>query len=628
MKKLTSAAILAVILAVVGGIALRMGGSGGEPVALQLAGRAGETVEVVHWSNGHLMRPGLMQDMAIKFNEAGHRTQSGKRIEVNVFNHGSAEQAEDLASRVTQGIPIRRDVPDPTVVTPSSADWLVRVNHAAGRTVVDTGGSRSIASALIGIVTYRDMAEALGWPDKEIGYADIIALRNDSQGWASHPGAKTEWGQRPLVAFTDPTTSSTGRSVLFSLYAIAAGKAPEQLALADVTDPQVVSYVKQFQNLIDHYMIGTIPLNTKVYQGPRYGHFFLMPEDNLIHLYEGTERAFIDGVNVQAPPIAQPMVMIYPKEGSMVRNNIAGIVQAPWVTGEQVEAAERWIGFLLQDEQQRAFMGAGFRPGTKLSLTDAASKIAGKYGLDAAPRTQIQTPERIDPAVAAAIEKSWQDVKRPGIVTFVVDVSGSMSGNKLEQAKQGMTRALDGMAQNNQVGFLTFSETITTQIPVAPLATNRFAITSAVGHAKAQGSTALYDAIKAGIEMSDSASGDADAIRAVVVLTDGQANQGRMKLDDLILMTSRSEVAVPRFGGFQGESVGLEEGGRQIDKQDIIGTGLAVTVNHPIQVFFIGIGQDADMEIGRMLAQATSAEFQGATEKDLAQVLGEFSKYF
>ena len=49
---------------------------------------------------------------------------------------------------------------------------------------------------------------------------------------------------------------------------------------------------------------------------------------------------------------------------------------------------------------------------------------------------------------------------------------------------------------------------------------------------------------------------------------------------------------------------------------------------HPIQIFFIGIGDDADLDVGRMLAQATGAEFQGVTEKDLASVLEEFSKYF
>ncbi len=628
MKKLTVAVIAVLLVAVAGVIALRLGGRGGEPNALKVIGKSGDTVEVVHWSNGHLMRPGLMKDMADQFNKSNYRTQSGKLIQVKVYNHGSAEQADDLLSRVTRGVPVERSFPDPTIVTPSSADWLVRVNYGAGRIVVDTNGSKSIASALIGIVTYRDMAETLGWPDKPIGYADIIALRNDPQGWAAFPGAKAEWGQKPLVAFTDPITSTTGRSVLFSLYANAAHKSPEQLTLADVSDPQVIASVKQFQTLIDHYMIGTIPLNTKVYQGPRYGHFFIMPEDNLIHLYEGTEQALVDGVQVQAPPISEDMVMIYPKEGTMIRNNIAGIVNASWVTDEQVEAANRWIEYMREDAQQRAFMKFGFRPVTDLPVTDFASKILGNYGLEAAPKPAVQVPERIDPAVAAQIEKSWQDVKRSGIVTFVVDTSGSMSGTKLDQAKQGMTQALDGMAQNNQVGFLTFSENINTQVPVAPLAANRFAITTAVQKAKAQGSTGLYDAIKLGINMTDTAPGDANAIRAVVVLTDGQANRGDTRLDSLITMMTSREIDIKQFRGFESDNAGEEQGGRMVPKKEIIGTGMAFKTQHDIQVFFIGIGQDADMQIGRMFAQATGAEFQGATERDLAAVLASFSKYF
>ena len=52
-----------------------------------------------------------------------------------------------------------------------------------------------------------------------------------------------------------------------------------------------------------------------------------------------------------------------------------------------------------------------------------------------------------------------------------------------------------------------------------------------------------------------------------------------------------------------------------------------VETKHPVQIFFIGIG-DADLQIGRILSMATGAEFQGATEKDLAKVLELFSKYF
>ena len=65
------------------------------------------------------------------------------------------------------------------------------------------------------------MAECLGWPNREMGYADIIALRDDPNGWGRYACAKLQWGQKPQIAFTDPRTSSTGRSVLFSLFAIA-----------------------------------------------------------------------------------------------------------------------------------------------------------------------------------------------------------------------------------------------------------------------------------------------------------------------------------------------------------------------------------------------------------------------
>jgi Ca-activated chloride channel homolog len=615
MKKLTIAMILVVVIVLVGSSIMHIRSCEILPVT------------VVHWSNSHLMRSGLMNEMADQFNQEQHWTRHGQRIEIQVFNYGSAEQSDDLAFRIKRGVPLVRDVPNPTIVTPSSADWLIRANQAVRHTLVDTAASRSIVSAYIGIVTYRDMAECLGWPDKQIGYADIIALRNDPRGWASYPTARAEWGQRPLVAFTDPITSTTGRSVLFSLYAIAANKSPRELDLADVSNPQVIGYVKRFQSLIDHYMIGTVPLNTKVYQGPRYGHFFLMPEDNLIHLYEGTEYAFIDGKEVQAPPIQKPMVMIYPREGSMVRNNIAGMVQAPWVTPDQREGAERWVDFLLQDRQQKAFMQAGFRPGSQLSLADPASRINGKYGLDPEPQTPLLSPELIDPAVADSIEKAWPEVKRPGIVTFVVDISGSMSGKKINQARQGMIRALDSMASNNQVGFLTFSDTVSNQVPVAPLTLNRYIIADIVQRMTVQSSTALYDAIKSGIQMTDSAEGDSDAIRAVVVLTDGQANQGVTRMDSIVRMMSVSEVNIREFRGYENDSTAFDTSGRPVAKKDILGSGLAMSTRHPVQVFFIGIG-DADMEVGRILSQATGAEFQGVADQDLAQLLEQFSKYF
>ena len=603
------------------------------------------TVTVVHWTTGHLTRDGLLKDMAKKFNEAGNRIGSGKKTVVEVYDAPSELQGKYLSELLRFGT--RRDlneetngyvvknIPDPTIVTPSSAHWLVTVNYEVKRDrpelpspVVDLQSADSIVRPVIGIVTYEEMAKCMGWPEREIGYADIIALRNDPQGWARYDCAKAEWGKTPLLAFTDPTTSSTGRSLHLALYSFAANKSPEDLTIDDVNDREVVAYVKEFQGLIDHYLIGTTVLNTKIYQGPRYGHFFVMPEDNLIHLYEGTEKSYLNGIKTKAPPIKQRMVMIYPKEGSMPRKNCACIVQADWVSEEQVEASQQWIDFIRKDEQQRAFMAAGFRPGTDLDLNYPGSKISSKFGLNPAEPKVLLNPSLTRPDVAAAIDENWELVKRPAIVTFVVDTSGSMLGGKLRQAKDGLVRALGSMARNNQVGLITFDDTVNASIPVAPLVTNRFAIADAIHEMRARGETALYNAIRSGIQMTDAAEGDAGAIRAVVVLTDGQANKGSTELDDIIEIMSRGEVPIRQFGGMVDELWALDAGGTKVAKQDIIGTGQAMETDYPIQIFYIGIGEDADMEVGRLLAGATGAEFQGVTEQDLASLLEEFSKYF
>ena len=164
-------------------------------------------------------------------------------------------------------------------------------------------------------------------------------------------------------------------------------------------------------------------------------------------------------------------------------------------------------------------------------------------------------------------------------------------------------------------------------VSVKPLAQNRYTIANAAKAMRAQAETALFDGIKKGIELTDEAEGENNAIRAVVVLSDGQANAGATKLDDLVTMMSRNELTVKQFGGMAND-VASDANGQAVPRQDIIGRSVAVQTKHPVQVFFIGIGKDADMDVGRILAQATGAEFQGVTEKDLAAVLEQFSKYF
>jgi len=620
MKPLTSVAITIVILTLIGAVAFRSTSEGND----------NGTVTVVHWTTGHLLRTGsglrLLEQMAKEFNVADHRTSDGRDIRIEVHYQSGALQEPELISRITRGVALDEELPSPTLVTPSASHWLVNVNREVGHEVVDLSDteSRSIARTYVGIVTSREMATCLGWPARQIGYADIIALRDDPRGWSAYPCASATWGQKPLLAFTDPTQSDTGRAVLLTLYAIATDKDPEDLTLADVHSDRAVSYVEHFQSLVDHYMVNTSVVNTKVHQGPRFGHFFIMPEDNLIHLKDGTETAYIDGVEQDAPPLERSMVMIYPKEGSLLRENCACLVKAPWVTPEQVEGYEQWVKFLREDEQQRSFMAAGFRPGTSLSTT--GSKLADpKYGLTMATPDRVLHAERVDPAVAKAIDDEWQHVKRPAIVTVVADRSGSMEGQKIREAKDGLARLYTSLAQTNQVGFISFSDTITEVVPIAPLQEVRYTLTDAADAMRTSGGTALYSAVQRGIEMSDSAPGPEGAIRAVIVLTDGKANQG-IRLDNILKLSSRQEQPVTECSGFEKDTTCRTPSGN-IPLSDVLGASLYRQTNHDIQVFFVGFG-DADIQIGRILAEATGAEYHGATEKDLAEILEVLGKYF
>jgi Ca-activated chloride channel family protein len=591
---------------------------------------------ITHWSNSHPMRDDLLADMAAEFNHADHETASGRPIEIRVLRCDSAVQAADLVARVSGAGAAERgckngDAPaaDPTIVTPQSGDWLVDVNHEAGRDVIDLESTEHLAETWLGIVTYRAMAECLGWPQREIGYADIEELRADPQGWAAYPDcAQTDWGRVPLLAFTNPSTSTSGRNVLVSLYSIAAGKPPAELTVDDVQRDDVVQYVKKFQDLVDHYLPGTIELNTKIVQGEHSGHFFLMPEDNLVSLAKGNEQAIGSDGTPELADARTDLVMIYPKEGSVLNSNPAGIVHASWVTDEAAAAASQWIEFLRSENQQRRFMDAGFRPARGTGLAPDPERFSA-WGLDAsAPASKIE-PGDLQPAVLDEIIGSWALVKNPAIVTLVVDTSGSMRGEPLARVKDGLSRLLEAMrnganeGSDTQVGLVTFADDIGTEIAPKPLRDARFEIADAIDEMKAGGSTALYDAIARAVELTSAADGSPEAKRAVVVLSDGEATDGRC-LDAVVEMMTRDEVPVSQFCGQEGDEA-RDADGRTMAAEDISGDRLLSADD--VSIFFVGFG-DADVQIGRILAEATGADYRGSTDQDLATVIEALSGYF
>lgn len=578
----------------------------------------GEPIRVVMWTSGEKMN--YLQEIALQFNQEKHTASElfseGSRqpieVEVSVVNSGT--MSEYLVNKLRDGIEFPSGITPPHLISPSVDHWLSRVNFLTQQPIFDLEQTKSLALTPVVIATYEEMARALGWPQKALGWDDIIALAQDPQGWMRVPEAKVQWGRKPLLAWTDPFVSSTARSALFAAYVAAARKPADQLTVEDINRPEVQEYLKKLQSAVDHYFPETLKLQTKIFQGPKFVHFAPLEEYMLPWMQRGLVASETIVGHVEKKPLDKRMVALYPREGTVWHNNPGAILyHVPWTSQAHQQAAQVFIEYLLKPEQQAKAMEWGFRPANP--QVAYGRYLTREFGID--PEEPRKVLGRLDPAVAEEIMRRWQDVKKLGVVVLVLDLSGSMKGEKLVQAKEGAKRFLEAVAPHNFVGLVTFADQVKEVVPIAPIKENKFPIAEIVDRSRAQGKTSLYDAIKVGIDMVNNFILPEEAIRGIVLLTDGMRTSGQVKLSDLVELTTRDEVVVSSFVGEEKQ-----------DKSHLIGTKLIGASRYPLHIFSVALGEDADLEVLRILAEATNSTFNKATEKDLAFILERFGKYF
>jgi Ca-activated chloride channel family protein len=104
---------------------------------------------------------------------------------------------------------------------------------------------------------------------------------------------------------------------------------------------------------------------------------------------------------------------------------------------------------------------------------------------------------------------------------FVIDNSGSMSGESMDQAKAGLLLALDRLAPSDEFNIIRFDDTMdmlfTTAVSASPqniARARRF-----VSNLEANGGTEMLPALQAALVDSDKA--NKDEVRQVVFITDG-----------------------------------------------------------------------------------------------------------
>lgn len=114
--------------------------------------------------------------------------------------------------------------------------------------------------------------------------------------------------------------------------------------------------------------------------------------------------------------------------------------------------------------------------------------------------------------------------REPIAVSLAIDISGSMHGEKIANARLAALRFLDALREDDQIALIVFNDSVSTLAPMSKLSpARREALRRAIGALGPGGGTNLYGGLRAGID--ETARADAGA-RRVILISDGQGNVG------------------------------------------------------------------------------------------------------
>jgi Ca-activated chloride channel family protein len=479
-----------------------------------------------------------------RFNEEG-READGKKLFVkgDVVSSGDA-QKQIVAGRLK-----------PTVWSPSSSFWGRLVNLQSDSGLVADDNPSIVRTPLV-IAMWRPMAQALGWPRKQVDFKQIIKLATAPDGWAS---VGAQFGPFKYV-HTNPDFSTSGASAVAASYFAFAGKR-EGLTNADIA--RAAPSVKKVESSIVHYGDTTLFIAEQLKEhGQGYASAVAMEEATLLEF------------NRTQPAGSPKLVALYPAEGTFVSDNPYQIMNGPWVTAAHRDGAEQFQKFLADELTPETAGRFGFRPGDDEKQPEGL--VSKANGADPAqPKIELKVPE---PKVLDRILSTWRRDRKPANVLVVLDNSGSMGDeNKLEHAKDGLRGFLREAAPQDRIGLMKFSARPQLLVPIAPFGSNKSKLGQAVNQLFPEDDTALYQATAAGLEVVKKEA-DKSRINAVVLLTDGQDTAGGISESQLL---SRLE-----------DEGRAETGG--------------------VRLFTIAYGSDADSELLARFANATGGKpFEG-----------------
>jgi Ca-activated chloride channel homolog len=219
---------------------------------------------------------------------------------------------------------------------------------------------------------------------------------------------------------------------------------------------------------------------------------------------------------------------VYPS--ATFNSNIRGIIpNAPWMSAEEKEASQKILDYMLTSESQQLATELGLRPG--VVGIPLGNKFSPQFGVKTNPTYESYRSPK--PEVVEAMLKNWQEyAKKPSQIVLVVDVSGSMEGEKMSSVQNTLLNYINNLGPKEEIALITFSSQINEPIIIKGNPASKNEGIKYISTLKASGGTRLYDsALYARNWLKQNLK--ADAINAVLILTDGHDSGKSTTLEQL-----------------------------------------------------------------------------------------------
>ncbi|EIJ33685.1 substrate-binding domain-containing protein [Thiothrix nivea] len=261
----------------------------------------------------------------------------------------------------------------------------------------------------------KSIAQQLGWDQREVRIQDILDAAEQ---------------QRFRLAMTSATQSNSGASAYLGfLYAMAGY--PDTLTMQHLQDPAVREKVKRLLSTTNRSSGSSGWLKEALVEHPdRFDAMF------------NYEALIIEANHALTKQGQEPLYAIYPQDGLSVADSPLGFVDK----GDKVkeELFLKLQQYLLSDKVQQQIEGMGRRTGL-LGMTVANPDKTiwnPDWGINT-DKTIASIPTPQQAVIQEAFNIYQTDLRKPSLTVWVLDVSGSMSGQGIHDLKQAMTTLLD-----------------------------------------------------------------------------------------------------------------------------------------------------------------------------------------